>query len=139
MYPSKVWSSFVKVVDLFTGRPTKLLLHFFNSLVILYEFYKIWSNQTKLIESNCNRAPRKILRFTQMPSLLTDLPSSPNFHTGMPSAAAVRQHRCGVGRGKQMSRTCDWAHLGSIDGGFGGGDVSSGDRRGGSSGAFASA
>jgi hypothetical protein len=46
-YNSKVYTCFAKVVGLFTGKVQKLLLHFSDFSVILYEFSKIQPKHKK--------------------------------------------------------------------------------------------
>jgi hypothetical protein len=46
-YHSKAWSRFAKYVGILTGKPRKLVLHFSDFSVFLYEFSKIQDLDTK--------------------------------------------------------------------------------------------
>jgi hypothetical protein len=67
-YSSKVYTSFAKVVVLFTRKLEKLVSHYSDFSVNLYAIYKLWPKHTKNEQSIYTQALRNLWTFTTMPS-----------------------------------------------------------------------
>jgi hypothetical protein len=78
IYHTKVYTTFTKVVVLFTRKLKKLVSHFSQFFVNFYEFYNSGQSTQKREESNYKEIPGNFQIFTRMPSVCTkDLRKKP--------------------------------------------------------------
>jgi hypothetical protein len=99
---TKVYTTFAKVVVIFTGELAKLVSHFSDFRWISMQFTRFLQTHTRLKESFCKQALRNFWTFTTIPSSQQSSQISPRQRRG------ARHLRCGTGEGNKRA----WAVIG---------------------------